>query len=74
MTEKSDKYNWIVAASKSQKESQIELFEEKLSWFDARVKCREWGGDLASVTTEWDFGEINRKKRDNASYWIGAYR
>ena len=55
----------------------FQMIEEKLSWFDAEIRCKKEGGHLASIHSkdEWDFLHelaIKDKKLNFYFFWIGA--
>ncbi|XP_016991581.1 accessory gland protein Acp29AB-like [Drosophila rhopaloa] len=42
----------------------------KLGWADAIKFCRKMDGQLASIESEWEFGEISKKLKEGTSYTL----
>lgn len=42
------------------------------TWPDARAKCMEWGGDLASVHDMDEYDKIKKIVTNSDNFWLGA--
>nr|XP_017009023.2 accessory gland protein Acp29AB-like [Drosophila takahashii] len=43
----------------------------KLTWIEAKVKCREMGGYLAAIQNQHEFNAIKVKLSHDTQYWLG---
>lgn len=48
---------------------QYELYEDILSWSEARNKCEELGGTLVAITSEEEQNAVNSLLKNPARYW-----
>lgn len=50
------------------------IFDEKVSWNEAKQKCEAMGGHLATITSEAEQSVVNYYNKSRKRLWIGAYR
>ncbi len=49
-----------------------QVFNEKLTWSQAKSRCEEMGGHLVTVTTEGEQNFLNTITSSGNSYWLGG--
>ena len=50
------------------------VFEHNLTWYDAKIRCEEMGGHLATITSRAENNFIVSICQNRRFYWLGGFR